>query len=44
MDDLPLLSLIIFLPLVGAVFIGLIRCEPEIVARNARWVGLWSSL
>ncbi len=44
MTGLPLLSLTIFLPLVGALFVFLIRGEPEIVARNARNVALWTSL
>ena len=44
MSDWPLLSLTTFLPLVGAAFIAFIRGEPEIVARNARSVALWTSL
>ncbi len=44
MSELPLLSLTIFLPLVGALFIFLIRGEQEIVDRNARNVALWTSL
>ena len=43
MSDWPLLSLVIFLPLVGATFILLIRGEPEIVAQNARSVALWTA-
>ena len=43
MPDWPILSLVIFLPLVGAAFILMIRGEPDIVARNARSVALWSS-
>ena len=42
--DLPILSLITFLPLAGAAFILLVRGEPAVVARNARWVALWTSL
>jgi len=42
--DWPLLSLIIFLPLVGAAFIFMIRGEPNVVARNARNVALWTAL
>jgi NADH-quinone oxidoreductase subunit M len=38
-----LLTIITFLPLVGAVFIAGIRGEEEHVARNARWVALWTS-
>ena len=44
MGDWPLLSLIIFLPLVGAAFIFMIRGEPNVVARNARNVALWTAL
>ena len=44
MNDWPILSLVTFLPLVGAAFILAIRGEEEIVARNARYVALWTSL
>jgi NADH-quinone oxidoreductase subunit M len=44
MGDWPLLSLVTFLPLVGAAFILFIRGEPEVVARNSRSVALWTSL
>ena len=44
MVDFPLLSLVTFLPLVGAVFILVIRGDQEIVARNARNVALWTTL
>ncbi len=44
LDGWPLLSLIIFLPLVGAAFIVLIRGEESIVSRNARNVALWTAL
>jgi len=43
MSEWPLLSLVIFLPLVGAGFILLIRGEPEVVAQNARSVALWTA-
>jgi len=39
-----LVSLVTFLPLVGAAFILLIRGEEETVARNARHTALWTSL
>jgi NADH-quinone oxidoreductase subunit M len=42
--DFPLLSLVTFLPTVGAVFILLIRGEEEIVARNAKWVAIWTTV
>ena len=44
MGRFPLLSILIFLPLVGAAFILIVRGDPEIVARNARFVALWTSL
>ena len=43
MANLPLLSLVTFLPLLGAAFILAIRGEPEVVARNARNVALLTS-
>ena len=44
MGDWPLLSLVTFLPLVGAGFIFFIRGEPDVVARNSRSVALWTAL
>jgi NADH-quinone oxidoreductase subunit M len=44
MNGWPLLSLVTFLPLVGAAFILTIRGEHAVVARNARYVALWTSL
>lgn len=44
MDGLPLLSLTIFLPLMGACFILFIRGDTASVARNAKAVGLLTSL
>ena len=44
MTELPILSLTIFLPLVGALLIAFIRGDDAIVARNARNVALWTSL
>ncbi|MEO5373074.1 MAG: NADH-quinone oxidoreductase subunit M [Alphaproteobacteria bacterium] len=43
MSDWPLLSLVTFLPLVGAVFILTIRGDDAVVARNARNVALLTS-
>jgi len=40
----PLLSLITFLPLLGAAIIMMVRGEQEVVASNARWTALWTSL
>ncbi|MAG97781.1 MAG: NADH-quinone oxidoreductase subunit M [Alphaproteobacteria bacterium] len=44
MSDWPLLSIVIFLPLVGAAFILLVRGDEQLVARNARNVALWTTL
>lgn len=44
MTDLPLLSLVTFLPLVGAAFILFVRGDEAVVARNARNVALLTSL
>ncbi|MDA1089235.1 MAG: NADH-quinone oxidoreductase subunit M [Proteobacteria bacterium] len=44
MTQLPILSLLTFLPLVGAVFILTIRGDEAIVKRNARHVALWTSV
>jgi NADH-quinone oxidoreductase subunit M len=40
----PILSLVTFLPLVGAILIILLRGEAAAAARNARWIALWTSL
>ncbi|MBE9605617.1 NADH-quinone oxidoreductase subunit M [Acetobacteraceae bacterium H6797] len=40
----PLLSLLTFLPLAGAVVILFIRGDEKTVATNARWAALWTSL
>ncbi len=40
----PLLSLLTWLPLVGAAIIMLVRGDEEVVASNARWTALWTSL
>ena len=44
MSDWPLLSLAVFLPLIGALFVLLIRGDEETAARNARYVALWTSI
>jgi NADH-quinone oxidoreductase subunit M len=43
MSDWPLLSLVTFLPLLGAAIILVIRGDTEVVVRNARSVALWTS-
>ncbi len=40
----PILSITTFLPLVGALFIMMLRGEGDAEKRNARWVALWSTL
>jgi NADH-quinone oxidoreductase subunit M len=44
MTDLPILSLLTFLPLAGVVFIMALRGEPDVVARGARNAALACSL
>ena len=44
MTHWPLLSLVTFLPLLGAFFILIARGDAEVVARNARYIALWTSL
>ena len=45
MTAFPILSVLIFLPLVGtAIILFSVRGEDDIVARNSRWVALWTSL
>jgi NADH-quinone oxidoreductase subunit M len=44
MQDIPILSVVTFLPLIGALLVLVIRGEEADVARNARWVALWTSL
>jgi NADH-quinone oxidoreductase subunit M len=44
MNATPWLTLVTFLPLVGALFILVVRGDAESVARNARAVALWTSL
>src|SRR5215813_497472 len=40
----PYLTVTTFLPLVGAALILILRGEAQSVARNARWIALWTSL
>jgi NADH-quinone oxidoreductase subunit M len=40
----PLLSLVTFVPLVGTAFILMARGDDAVVARNARFIALWTSL
>ena len=43
-DDWPILSLVTFLPLVGCFFILLTRGDDATVARNSRYIALWTSV
>src|SRR5579871_955994 len=40
----PILSVTTFLPLFGALFLMALRGEDESIARNARWVAMWTTL
>ncbi len=44
MTGWPILSLVTFLPLVGALFILTVRGDDEFAKRNARYVALWTTL
>ncbi len=44
MTSWPILSVTTFLPLVGALFLMLMRSNGEAENRNARWVALWTTL
>jgi len=44
MTSFPILSLVTFLPVVGVIAILFIRGDEKIVAQNARFVALWTTL
>ncbi len=44
MASWPILSVTVFLPLLGALFIMALRGEDPSIARNARWVAMWTTL
>src|SRR5712691_822653 len=44
MTTWPILSVVTFLPVVGALLIYLIRGDDEAARRNARWIALWTTL
>src|SRR5215470_8132140 len=44
MASWPILSVTVFLPLLGALFIMAMRGEDPSIARNARWVAMWTTL
>ncbi len=44
MKDWPILSTIIFLPLLGALLLAILRGNDDAARRNARWIALWTAL
>ena len=44
MSGWPILSVVTFLPLVGAAFILAIRGDDEMALRNIRWAALWTTI
>ena len=44
MNNFPILSLLTFLPLIGAIFIITIRGDEKVVNRNSQQVALWTSI
>ena len=44
MSGWPILSVVTFLPLVGAIFVALIRGDDDVARRNALFVALWATL
>ena len=43
MTSWPILSVVTFLPIVGAIFIAFLH-DDEAGVRNARWIALWTTL
>ncbi len=44
MTTWPILSVVTFLPVVGALLVYLSRGDDEAAQRNARWIALWTTL
>src|SRR6201995_5025388 len=44
MTTWPVLSVVTFLPVVGALLIWLLRGDDEAAQRNARWMALWTTI
>ena len=44
MTTWPILSVVTFLPVVGAILIYLSRGDDEAARRNARWIALWTTI
>src|SRR5579872_798855 len=44
MTTWPILSVVTFLPVIGALLIYLVRGDDEAAQRNARWIALWTTV
>ncbi len=44
MSGWPILSVVTFLPLVGAAFVLAIRGNDAVALRNMRWASLWTTI
>ena len=44
MTTWPILSVVTFLPVVGALLIYISRGDDEATRRNSRWIALWTTL
>ena len=44
MTTWPILSVVTFLPLVGALIIYISRGDDEAAKRNSRWIALWTTI
>jgi NADH-quinone oxidoreductase subunit M len=44
MTTWPILSVVTFLPLVGALLVYVVRGDDEATQRNSRWIALWTTL
>ena len=44
MTTWPILSVVTFLPVLGALAIYITRGDDEAARRNARWIALWTTL
>lgn len=44
MKDWPIITTLLFLPVVGALFLAILRGDGEATDKNARWIALWTTL
>ncbi len=44
MKDWPILTTLLLLPVVGALFLAILQGSDEAAKKNARWIALWTSL